>query len=193
LDHTNKFFDQTIMNKTSYSSTSYTFLDGLASSLLSCRKKRPVKDPEERAMKEFEGAQGRGGTMSESTNHQSKDATQDSNSTTEKRKQPRFYLNLPIEFRVMNAQHVLGAMIVNASETGLLVQSPNNVPAGTKLNIVVLFSKGFELANLEVLAEVVWTKTQSHEGRQGYELGLKFIQISEEDRQKLKHLFGDGP
>jgi hypothetical protein len=132
------------------------------------------------------------GTMSESTNLQSKDATQDSDSTREKRKHPRFYLNLPIEFRVMNAQHVLGAMIVKASETGLLIQSPNNVPAGTKLNIAVLFSKGFELANFEVLAEVVWTKTQLHEGRQGYELGLKFIQILEEDRQKLKHLFGDG-
>jgi hypothetical protein len=84
-------------------------------------------------------------------------------------------------------------MIVNASETGLLIQSPNNVPVGTKLNIAVLFSKGFYLANFEVLAEVVWTKTQLHEGRQGYELGLKFIQIFEEDRQKLKHLFGDGP
>ena len=104
--------------------------------------------------------------MSKSTNLQSKDATQDSNSTREKRKHPRFYLNLPIEFRVMNAQHVIGAMIVNASETGLLIQSPNNVPAGTKLNIAVLFSKGFELANFEVLAAVVWTKTQLHEGRQ---------------------------
>ena len=128
--------------------------------------------------------------MSESTNHQSKEATQDSDSTREERKHPRFYLNLPIEFRAMNAQHVLGAMIVNASKTGLLIQSPNNVPAGTKLNIAVLFSNAFELANLEVLAEVVSTKNQLHDGRQGYELGLKFIQISEEDRQKLKHLFG---
>jgi hypothetical protein len=131
--------------------------------------------------------------MRELTNHLSKDTTQDSDSTREKRKHPRFYLNLPIEFRVMNDQHVLGAMIVNASESGLLIQSPHNVPAGTKLNIAVLFSNGFELANFEVLAEVVWTKTQLHEGRQRYELGLKFIQILEEDRQKLKHVLGDGP
>lgn len=134
----------------------------------------------------------KGGTMNGSINLQSKDATQDSDSIREKRKHPRFYLDLLIEFRVMNAPHVRGAMIVNASETGLLIQSPNNVPAGTKLNIAVLFSKGFELANFEVLAEVVWTKTHLDEGRQGYELGLKFIQILEEDRQKLKHLIG-GP
>lgn len=128
--------------------------------------------------------------MNGSTHLQSKDAAQDSDSIREKRKHPRFYLNLPIDFRVMNAPHVRGAMIVNASETGLLIQSANGVPAGTKLNVAVLFSRGFELENFEVVAEVVWAKTYSHEGKQRYELGLKFIEISEEDRQKLKHLFG---
>ena len=131
--------------------------------------------------------------MNGSTHLQSKDATQDSDSVREKRRHPRFHLNLPIEFRVMNAPHVLGAMIVNVSETGLLIQSPNGVPAGTRLNIAVLFSQGFELANFEVLAEVVWTKTYLHEDNQGYELGLRFIQMLEEDRQKLKHLLSNEP
>jgi len=106
--------------------------------------------------------------MNGSTHLQSKDATQDSGSVREKRRHPRFHLNLPIEFRVMNAPHVLGAMIVNVSETGLLIQSPNGVPAGTRLNIAVLFS-------------------------QGHELGLRFIQMLEEDRQKLKHLLSNEP
>ncbi len=101
-------------------------------------------------------------------------------------------MNLPIEFRVINAPHVRGAMVVNASETGLLIQSSNDVAAGTKLDIAVLFSEGFELANFEALAEVVWTKTYPHEGKQMYELGLKFTKILNEDRQKLKHLLGSG-
>jgi hypothetical protein len=130
--------------------------------------------------------------MNESTYIRPKNVTQDSGPIIEKRKHPRFYLNLPIEFRVINAPHVRGAMIVNASETGLLIQSPNNVPAGTKLDIAVLFSEGFELANFEALAEVVWTKTGSYEGKQGYQLGLKFIQMSTEDCQKLKHLLSSG-
>ncbi len=131
--------------------------------------------------------------MNGSTHLQSNDATQGLKSTNEKRRHPRFHLSLPIEFRVMNAPHARGAMIVNASETGLLIQSPNGVPAGTKLQIAVLFSKGFELANFEVLAEVVWTKTYLHEGKQRHEMGLKFIRILEEDRQKLKHLLGSEP
>ncbi len=129
--------------------------------------------------------------MNGSTPLQSKDGTQDPDSIREKRKYPRFYLNLPIEFRVVNAPHVRGAMVVNASENGLLIHSPNDVPAGAKLSIAVLFSEGFELANFEASAEVVWTKTSLYEGKQGYELGLKFIKITKEDRQKLKHLFGD--
>ena len=119
-------------------------------------------------------------------------SAQESNSTREKRKHPRFYLNLPIEFRVIDAPSVHGAIIVNASETGLLIQSPHNMAVGTRLNIAVLFSKGFELANFKVSAEVVWTKAYSDEGRKGYELGLRFTKILEEDRQKLKHLLGDG-
>ena len=130
--------------------------------------------------------------MTESTNLHWIDSTQESDSTREKRRHPRFYLNLPIEFRVIDAPSVHGAMIINASETGLLIQSPNNLPVGTKLNIAVLFSKGFELANFEVLAEVVWTKTYPDGGRKVYQLGIRFIKILEADRQKLKHLLGDG-
>ncbi|MGA2515913.1 MAG: PilZ domain-containing protein [Thermodesulfobacteriota bacterium] len=126
------------------------------------------------------------------TNAQWMRPTQDAESTREKRRRPRFYLNLPIEFRMMDAPYVRGAMIVNASETGLLIQSLSNIPIGTRLNIAVLFSKGFELANFDVLAEVVWTKIYSDEARQKYQLGLRFIEILEEDRQKLKHLLGDG-
>ncbi len=116
----------------------------------------------------------------------------DSGPSGEKRGAARFLLNLPIEFRVTSDKYTHGAMIVNASETGLLVQSPKNIPVGTKLNIAGLFSKGFELANFEVVAEVVWAKPHPNEGREGYEFGLRFVHILEEDRQKLKLLLGDG-
>ena len=115
----------------------------------------------------------------------------DSSSSREKRKHARFQLSLPIEFKVTNDRFAHGAMIVNASETGLLVQSPKNIPVGTKLNIAVIFSKGFELANFEVVAEVVWAKNHPNEGREGYQFGLRFVHILEEDRQKLKHLLGE--
>jgi hypothetical protein len=110
----------------------------------------------------------------------------------EKRKHPRVYMDLPLEYRVLDAPHAHGALVVNASESGLLVHSIKNIPTGTKLNIAILFSKGFELSNFEVLAEIVWKDIYWEENREGYQLGLKIIQILEEDHQKLKQLLGDG-
>ena len=110
----------------------------------------------------------------------------------EKRKHPRFYLDLPLEYRVIDVPRAHGALVVNASESGLLVHSIKDIPIGTKLNIAVLFPKGFELANFKVFAEIVWKDIQWEENWLGYQLGLKFINILEEEHQKLKQLLGDG-
>jgi hypothetical protein len=117
---------------------------------------------------------------------------QDSSHIREKRKHPRFYLDLPLEYRVTDAPYIHGALVVNASETGLLVHSIKNIPTGTKLNIAVLFPKGFELSNFEVLAEIVWKDIYWQENRERYQLGLKFIHILEEEHRKLKQLLDDG-
>jgi len=51
-----------------------------------------------------------------------------------------------------------------------------------------LFTKGFELTNLQVSAEIVRKDLHSNNGSKGYQYGLKIIQIVEEDRWKLKEL-----
>ncbi len=109
----------------------------------------------------------------------------------EKRKHPRFNMELPLDYRAMDAPRVTGALVVNASESGLLVHSIKDLPIGTKLNIAVLFPKRFELANFEVFAEIVWKDIRWQENREGYLFGIKFINILEEDHRKLKQLLGD--
>ncbi len=74
-------------------------------------------------------------------------------------------LDLPLEYRVMNAPST-----------------------GSKLNIAVLFPKGFELTNFEVLAEIIWKDLYWEEDWEGYRYGLKFIKILEEDRGKLEQI-----
>jgi hypothetical protein len=106
----------------------------------------------------------------------------------ERRKYPRMCLDLPFEYRVMNVSYAHGGLVVNASEVGLLINSIKNIPIGSKLNIAVLFPKGFELTNFEVLAEIIWKDLYWEEDWEGYRYGLKFINISEEDRRELKHL-----
>ena len=109
-------------------------------------------------------------------------------SNLERRRYQRISLDLPLEYRVMNALYAHGGLVVNASEVGLLINSIKNIPIGSKLNIAVLFPKGFELTNFEVLAEIIWKDLHWEENWEGYRYGLKFIKILEEDRRKLKQL-----
>jgi hypothetical protein len=106
----------------------------------------------------------------------------------ERRGYPRMSLDLPLEYRVMNAPYAHGGLVVNASEVGLLINSIKNIPIGSKLNIAVLFPKGFELTNFEVFAEIIWKDLYWEEEWEGYRYGLKFIKILEEDRGKLEQL-----
>jgi len=111
-----------------------------------------------------------------------------SNNPRERRRSPRLMVDLPLEYRIMNAPYAHGGIVVNASEVGLLINSVKNMPVGTRLKIAVLFPKGFELANLEVMAEIIWKDLHWEEDWEGYQYGLKFIQIMEEDHFKLKQL-----
>jgi len=106
----------------------------------------------------------------------------------EKRKHPRVNMDLPLEYRISDTPKAQAGMVLNASESGLLVHSIKDMPVGTKLSIAVLFPKGFQLTNFEVLAEVVWKDIYWQENRQEYEFGLRFVHILEEDHQKLKRL-----
>jgi hypothetical protein len=110
------------------------------------------------------------------------------NDSRERRKSPRLLMDLPLEYRVIDAPYAHGGIVVNASEVGLLIQSVKNIPMGTQLNIAVLFPKGYELSNFEVVAQVIWKDLHWEEDWEGYQYGLRFIKILEEDRQKLKQL-----
>jgi hypothetical protein len=114
----------------------------------------------------------------------------------EKRSHPRVIIDLPIEYRDMGGSCLRGAIVVNASEGGFLIETVSDIPVGKELNITVLYATGFELANFKVVAKIVrkepyckedWKGNQYWEG---YQYGLELIQILDEDRWKLNLLLG---
>jgi hypothetical protein len=111
-----------------------------------------------------------------------------SNGNKEKRKCPRYYMDFPLEYRETNAPEAYGGFVVDGSEIGLRIHSVKNIPVGTRLNIAVIFPKGFQMTNFEVVAEIVWKDLCLRENWNGYQYGLKFIQIEGEDLQKLQQL-----
>jgi hypothetical protein len=111
--------------------------------------------------------------------------------STDRRTSPRVWMYLPLEYQQKHALRACGGIVVDASETGFHIYSTENIPIGTKLKIDVLFPKKYELANFEVLAETVWKKVSVDMRGKGYQYGLKFVQILEEDCRKLKELLSD--
>jgi len=98
----------------------------------------------------------------------------------ERRRYPRFLIDLPLEYRDMDDSHARGGIVVNASETGFLMESGKDIPIGTELSIAVLYLNRFELANFKVTGKIVWKEPYSKEDWKGdpywkgYQYGLEF-------------------
>jgi hypothetical protein len=114
----------------------------------------------------------------------------------ERRSHPRLVIELPLEYQETGDSCLRGGIIVNVSEGGFLVEAVRDIAVGTELNIAVLFPKGFKLDNFKVVAKIVRKEPYRKEdlkGNQywkGYQYGIEFIQIFEEDRWKLNLLLG---
>jgi hypothetical protein len=115
-------------------------------------------------------------------------------SNKNRRRHPRFFIDVPLEYRDKDESCLRGAMVVNAGEGGFLIESPRDIPVGTELSMTVLYPKGFELATFKVTATIVWKEPSWKENLKreqywkGYQYGLEFIQIWPEDRWKLSFL-----
>ena len=106
----------------------------------------------------------------------------------EKRKYPRVDMDLPVDYWVKRDSYAHAGIVIDASETGFLIYSVEDIPIGTKLKIAVLFPREYELANFEVSAEIIRKKVLE-KGEKGYQYGIKFTRILQEENRKLRELF----
>jgi c-di-GMP-binding flagellar brake protein YcgR len=104
----------------------------------------------------------------------------------EKRKHPRFSVDLPVEYYQINSSISHTGRALNASEGGLLIYFPEQMEIGQHLNLKLFFSLGSELNTIKLVAEVVWIDIHLGGGGGDYRSGVKFIDISPEDMRKLR-------
>jgi len=114
-----------------------------------------------------------------------------SSDNKEKRKHPRTMVSLPLHFQARENEGVYPGLTIDASESGLLIQTLREIPVGTRIDIEVLFPKKFKLANFKAEAEIVWKDICSRGDSEGHQYGLKFIQISKEDYLKLGQILSN--
>jgi len=109
----------------------------------------------------------------------------------ERRGHRRIVMSFPVNVCLHQSDKPYPALTVDASESGLLVQTLKDMPLETTLNIELLFPNDFNLSNFKAVAKVVWKDICNWEDLEGYQYGLKFIQISNEDYSMLKKFLAD--
>jgi len=105
----------------------------------------------------------------------------------ERRKHPRFNVDLPIEYYQTDTSAHHSGRMMNASEGGLLVHLPEEMKIGQYLKIKLFFSLGSDLNTIEMLTEVVWEDVHLNKNWGDYRFGVKFIDLPPEDLNKLKN------
>ena len=104
----------------------------------------------------------------------------------ERRRYRRFIVRLPIEYYQVNSRINQTGQTLNASEGGLEVLFSEQIEIGQHLRAKLFFSSGPELNAIKILVEVVWMNDHLAEGERYYRSGVKFIEISPEDSDKLE-------
>ena len=104
----------------------------------------------------------------------------------ERRKHPRFNVDLPVEYhRVESTLHQTGRAL-NASEGGLLIYFPERMEIGQQLRVKLYFSAGSDLESVECFVEVIWVDIHLGESWGDHRSGVKFVDVSSEDLNKIR-------
>ena len=106
----------------------------------------------------------------------------------EKRRHPRYSVELPLDYSRVDGKATLGGIVANASEGGLLVYLPEIMQMGDLLNIEIFFASGLELNSIKAVAKVVWYDLAAKESWGEHRYGLQFESIEEKDLERLKTL-----
>ena len=102
----------------------------------------------------------------------------------EKRKHPRFNVDLPVEY-ARSSVYVKHGRAINLSEGGLLLYLPEQMEIGQQLTLKLFFPSGTALETIETLVQVVWTEIYLAEDWGDYRTGVYFADISSADLDKL--------
>jgi hypothetical protein len=107
----------------------------------------------------------------------------------ERRKHPRFNLELPLDYFRIDDKENHGGIIANASELGILVYLPEKMEIGTTLNTEIFYAKGLELDSIKAIGKVVWSDLAARKSWGEHRYGLQFKSIDKKNLNKLKNLF----
>jgi hypothetical protein len=94
---------------------------------------------------------------------------------------------LPVEYWDTEGA-IYGALVDNVSADGLLILSVNDIPIGSKLNVLIFYANEYELDGIKAVGNIVRKDLHIAKDLKRYKYALKFVHMSEEDRRKLTNI-----
>jgi len=106
----------------------------------------------------------------------------------ERRRHPRFVVELPLDYHQTEESDLYGGIVTNASEGGLLVYLPERMNLGTVLKIQIFYVRELEFNMIKAVAKIVWSDMAARESWGEHRYGLQFISIDKDNLSKLMTL-----
>ena len=107
----------------------------------------------------------------------------------ERRRYPRFSVALPIEYWQIDKSKSRPGQTINISEGGLLLRLSEPLEIDQVVGLTLFITSGLDVDVIEALAQVELIWQDTHVGKDGTSrVGVKFVDISPEDMDKLKNL-----
>jgi hypothetical protein len=105
--------------------------------------------------------------------------------TLERRRHPRFLVELPVEYRRANDPRIRPGHTLNFSEDGLMVCVSDQMEIGENLEMKIYFSSGSGFVTIPATVKVVWADIDVKEDGY-YCFGMNFLNISPVDKGFLQ-------
>jgi c-di-GMP-binding flagellar brake protein YcgR len=104
----------------------------------------------------------------------------------ERRKHPRLSVDLPVEYWQINNPKSHPSRTADISEGGLLFYISEEIEIGQNLGVKLFFDSSLKLITLQAQIQVVWKDFCMDEDGY-YRIGAKFVEISPEAMETLRH------
>jgi excisionase family DNA binding protein len=108
----------------------------------------------------------------------------------ERRRHPRFPVDLPVDYTLVENGKADVGSVANASEGGLMVLLNERMELGTRMIVFVPFILDSESTGIKARCRVVWKDFEAASGGSRYQYGLQFMDITQDDVLKLRKLGG---
>jgi c-di-GMP-binding flagellar brake protein YcgR len=114
-----------------------------------------------------------------------KDKTEPSQFAFERRMNPRFQIELPVEYRRANDSRIRPGHTVNFSEDGFMICVSERMEADENLEMKIYFTSPAGFVTIPAIVKVVWADMEVKEDDY-YRFGVNFLNISPADKELLQ-------